>query len=88
MSLTLDMTWPPNLDEGFGMLTGIGFNPKIYRSSEFNPSRHSQVLLDITKVIFELLQPEFGWIEICREKGYTTLEDLNRISIPHIYLIG
>jgi hypothetical protein len=59
--------------------TALFIQKKLHR--EF----YAQRFLNVGTQMYNVLQPEFGWMERCPSRGYTKLQDVGSLKIPHIY---
>ena len=58
---------------------------QLFTQKKLHREFYSQLLLDISIQLYNILRPEFGWIERCRLRGYTKLKDIESFTIPHVY---
>jgi len=59
-------------------------NTPYFWYAEKNPARYSRFYLDISKALYEILRPTFGWIDF--DYGlFTTHEDIEALRLPKLY---
>ena len=42
-------------------------------------------ILNLATIVYEVCCPQFGWVDRCKPRGHTQIEDVKKLSIPHIY---
>ena len=86
-SLWLDFSWEYTAD---GRPTKQKFyaetkNSQLFTRREFDREFYAQRMLSVGMKLYPILQPEFGWMERCPIRGYTSMKDVGSLALPHIY---
>jgi hypothetical protein len=45
----------------------------------------SAKLLDVGVALYDVVQPDFGWADLCEPAGYTWFNHVDALAVPHLY---
>jgi hypothetical protein len=83
------LEWEPDTNQPvwlrFWMQHITGFTKKDQRDGVDYREDNAANILAFAKAVYQVCRPQFSWIERCRSRGYTQLEDIENQSLPHIY---
>lgn len=61
------------------------YSSSLFTQKRFHWEFYAQKFLEVGIQMYNILQPEFGCIELCSPRGRTNLKDISKLEIPHIY---
>lgn len=66
-------------------LDAVCWQTSDFNRDNENPKYYSRLFLDLGKSLYNSLLPTFGWIDMCEPGGYTFFDDVESLSMPHLY---
>ena len=87
LEVLLYLHWeePPQSIARRAHVGAVSFQTALFRRSECNPKYYSRLFLDLGKSLYEVVLPDFGWIDVCSPAGYTWYDDVDALAVPHLY---
>lgn len=61
------------------------FQTALFNRAEYDTEHYSRLFLDLGKRLYGVLRPAFGWLDFCQLSGFTGFDDVQLLSVPHLY---
>jgi hypothetical protein len=87
LSLWLDFSWEYRADDTptKQVFYAQTHESQFFTQAEFDREFYAQRMLAVGMQLYPILRPEFGWMERCPIRGYTSMKDVESLALPHIY---